>query len=29
MKPITEMTAAEAAGVRFVLMDIDDSITQE
>jgi HAD superfamily hydrolase (TIGR01484 family) len=29
MKPITEMTAVEAAGVRFVLMDIDDTLTRE
>jgi HAD superfamily hydrolase (TIGR01484 family) len=29
MKPIAEMTKAEAAGVRFVLMDIDDTLTRE
>jgi HAD superfamily hydrolase (TIGR01484 family) len=29
MKPIEEMTAAEAAGVRFVLMDIDDTLTMK
>jgi HAD superfamily hydrolase (TIGR01484 family) len=29
MKPIAEMTADEAAGVRFVLMDIDDTLTKE
>jgi HAD superfamily hydrolase (TIGR01484 family) len=29
MKPIAEMTAAEAAGIRFVLMDIDDTLTRE
>jgi hydroxymethylpyrimidine pyrophosphatase-like HAD family hydrolase len=28
MKPVTEMTGAEAAGVRFVLMDIDDTLTR-
>jgi HAD superfamily hydrolase (TIGR01484 family) len=28
MKPIMEMTAGEAAGVRFVLMDIDDTLTR-
>jgi HAD superfamily hydrolase (TIGR01484 family) len=28
MKPIAEMTREEAAGVRFVLMDIDDTITR-
>jgi hydroxymethylpyrimidine pyrophosphatase-like HAD family hydrolase len=28
MKPITEMTAAEAEGVRFILMDIDDTLTR-
>ena len=27
MKPIAEMSAAEAAGIRFVLMDIDDTLT--
>jgi HAD superfamily hydrolase (TIGR01484 family) len=27
MKPVAEMSAAEAAGVRYVLMDIDDTIT--
>jgi hydroxymethylpyrimidine pyrophosphatase-like HAD family hydrolase len=29
MKPISEMTHDEAAGVRFVLMDIDDTLTRE
>jgi len=29
MKPIAEMTQAEAAGVRYVLMDIDDTLTTE
>ncbi|MDR3166635.1 MAG: HAD-IIB family hydrolase [Treponema sp.] len=29
MKAVTEMTRAEAAGVRFVLMDIDDTLTRE
>ncbi|MDR2021130.1 MAG: HAD-IIB family hydrolase [Treponema sp.] len=29
MKPIAGMTPEEAAGVRFVLMDIDDTITRE
>jgi HAD superfamily hydrolase (TIGR01484 family) len=29
MKPIEEMTAGEAAGVRYVLMDIDDTLTRE
>ncbi|MDR0877417.1 MAG: HAD-IIB family hydrolase [Treponema sp.] len=29
MKPITEITPNEAAGVRFVLMDIDDTITRD
>jgi hydroxymethylpyrimidine pyrophosphatase-like HAD family hydrolase len=28
MKPIAEMTAGEAAGVRYVLMDIDDTLTR-
>jgi HAD superfamily hydrolase (TIGR01484 family) len=28
MKPIAEMTADEAAGVRYVLMDIDDTLTR-
>jgi HAD superfamily hydrolase (TIGR01484 family) len=28
MKPIAEMTNDEAAGVRFVLMDIDDTLTR-
>jgi hydroxymethylpyrimidine pyrophosphatase-like HAD family hydrolase len=28
MRSITEMTADEAAGVRFVLMDIDDTLTR-
>ena len=27
MKPITEMSAAEAAGIRYILMDIDDTLT--
>jgi hydroxymethylpyrimidine pyrophosphatase-like HAD family hydrolase len=29
MKPIADMSPAEAAGVRYVLMDIDDTITRE
>jgi HAD superfamily hydrolase (TIGR01484 family) len=29
MRPISEMTAEEAAGARFVLMDIDDTLTRE
>jgi hydroxymethylpyrimidine pyrophosphatase-like HAD family hydrolase len=29
MKPIAEMTNDEAAGVRFVLMDIDDTLTRD
>jgi hydroxymethylpyrimidine pyrophosphatase-like HAD family hydrolase len=29
MKPIDLMTAEEAAGVRYILMDIDDTITRE
>ncbi|MDR1059323.1 MAG: HAD hydrolase family protein [Treponema sp.] len=29
MKPVAEMTAEEAAGVRYVLMDIDDTLTRE
>jgi hydroxymethylpyrimidine pyrophosphatase-like HAD family hydrolase len=29
MKPIAEMTAAEAAGLRYILMDIDDTLTRE
>jgi HAD superfamily hydrolase (TIGR01484 family) len=29
MRNITEMTKAEAAGIRFVLMDIDDTLTRE
>lgn len=29
MKPIAEMTTAEAAGIGFVLMDIDDTLTQK
>ncbi|MDR0388102.1 MAG: HAD-IIB family hydrolase [Treponema sp.] len=29
MKPITGMTRDEAAGIRFVLMDIDDTLTRE
>jgi HAD superfamily hydrolase (TIGR01484 family) len=28
MKPISAMTAAEASGVRYVLMDIDDTLTR-
>jgi hydroxymethylpyrimidine pyrophosphatase-like HAD family hydrolase len=28
MKPIAEMSAAEAAGLRYVLMDIDDTLTR-
>ena len=28
MRPIESMTAAEARGVRFVLFDIDDTITE-
>ena len=28
MKPISAMTATEASGVRFVLMDIDDTLTR-
>ncbi|MDR1239752.1 MAG: HAD-IIB family hydrolase [Treponema sp.] len=27
MKPVSEMSPAEAAGVRYILMDIDDTIT--
>jgi HAD superfamily hydrolase (TIGR01484 family) len=27
MKPVCEMSAAEAAGIRYVLMDIDDTLT--
>ncbi|GHU75873.1 haloacid dehalogenase [Spirochaetia bacterium] len=29
MKPISEMSVTEAAGIRYVLMDIDDTITRE
>ena len=29
MKPIAEMTREEAAGIRYVLMDIDDTVTRE
>jgi HAD superfamily hydrolase (TIGR01484 family) len=29
MKPIEEMTEEEARGIRFVLMDIDDTLTQD
>jgi hydroxymethylpyrimidine pyrophosphatase-like HAD family hydrolase len=29
MKPVSEMTAEEAGGIRYVLMDIDDTITRE
>jgi HAD superfamily hydrolase (TIGR01484 family) len=29
MKPITEMSTEEAAGIRYVLMDIDDTLTTE
>ncbi|MDR0602496.1 MAG: HAD hydrolase family protein [Treponema sp.] len=29
MKNISEMTAGEASGIRYVLMDIDDTITRE
>jgi hydroxymethylpyrimidine pyrophosphatase-like HAD family hydrolase len=29
MKAIAEMTAAEAAGLRYILMDIDDTLTRE
>jgi len=29
MKPIAEMTPEEASGVKYVLMDIDDTITRE
>jgi HAD superfamily hydrolase (TIGR01484 family) len=29
MKPISAMTRDEAAGIRFVLMDIDDTLTRE
>jgi HAD superfamily hydrolase (TIGR01484 family) len=29
MKPIGEMTQTEAAGIRYVLMDIDDTLTQD
>jgi hydroxymethylpyrimidine pyrophosphatase-like HAD family hydrolase len=29
MKPISEMSPAEAAGLRYMLMDIDDTITRE
>jgi hydroxymethylpyrimidine pyrophosphatase-like HAD family hydrolase len=27
MKPLAEMSAAEAAGIRYILMDIDDTLT--
>ena len=27
MKPVSEMSSAEAAGIRYILMDIDDTIT--
>lgn len=29
MKPVSQMTHEEAAGVRYVLMDIDDTLTKE
>ncbi|MDR0998936.1 MAG: HAD hydrolase family protein [Treponema sp.] len=29
MKPVAEMTTAEAAGLRYILMDIDDTLTRE
>jgi HAD superfamily hydrolase (TIGR01484 family) len=29
MKPVSEMSPAEAAGLRYILMDIDDTITRE
>jgi len=29
MKPIAEMTDEEAAGIRYILMDIDDTLTRE
>jgi hydroxymethylpyrimidine pyrophosphatase-like HAD family hydrolase len=29
MKPLVEMSRGEAAGIRYVLMDIDDTITRE
>jgi HAD superfamily hydrolase (TIGR01484 family) len=29
MKPLSEMTGAEAAGVKYVLMDIDDTLTRD
>jgi HAD superfamily hydrolase (TIGR01484 family) len=29
MKPVADMTAAEAAGLRYILMDIDDTLTRE
>jgi ribonucleotide monophosphatase NagD (HAD superfamily) len=29
MKPIDELTSAEARRIRFVLMDIDDTLTRE
>ena len=29
MKPIAEMTAEEALGVRYFLMDIDDTLTRQ
>jgi HAD superfamily hydrolase (TIGR01484 family) len=29
MKPVSKMTASEAAGLRYILMDIDDTLTRE
>jgi HAD superfamily hydrolase (TIGR01484 family) len=29
MKPVVEMSAAEAAGLRYILMDVDDTLTRE
>ena len=29
MKQIAEMTAEEASGLRYILMDIDDTLTRE
>jgi HAD superfamily hydrolase (TIGR01484 family) len=29
MKPVAEMTPGEAAGVKYILMDIDDTLTRE
>jgi HAD superfamily hydrolase (TIGR01484 family) len=29
MKPVSEMTREEAAGLRYILMDIDDTLTRE